>query len=179
MFERLFGGLQPPAATSVQLVAPAPAPEHVPVRYRPRLVADLLRDHAELRTAVRGLLDACRGRDEDARVFALRAVAAKFRGLALAKSVHLYPYLLWALANDRFATIQLKSMRADVERSLQSAEAILEEYLGGPWLQATRSRLVGEAARLAHLVGPALVAEEASVFPLYLPPGHYRHVHAP
>lgn len=156
----------------------APAPEHVPVRYRPRLVADLLRDHAELRAAVRGLLDACRGRDEDARVLALRAVAVAFHGLALAKSVHLYPYLVWALGNDRFATIQLKALRADVERSLQAAGAILDEYLGGPWLQATRNRLAGEAARMAHLIGPALAAEEAGIFPLYLPPGQYRHARA-
>lgn len=178
MFERLFGGLQAPAAVPVQHVV-LPAPEHVPVRYRPRLVTELLADHAELRAAMRGLLDACRGRGEDARILALRAVAAKFHGISLTKSVHLYPYLQWALANDRFATIQLKSMRAEVERSLQAAQAILDEYLGGPWLQATRDRLVGEVTRLARLLGPALAAEEASVFPLYLPPGHYRHVHMP
>ena len=170
----MFGGL--PARSTPPIALDEAESEHVPVRFRPRLVTQLLQEHETLRMLMRALLDACRGRDEDARILGLRDVAATFRRISLTKSVHLYPYLRWALENDRLAVIQFKALQADVQRSLHGAEAILSEYLDGPWLSETRRRLIGEVARLARLLGSALKQEEANVFPLYLPPGQYRHV---
>ncbi|MEP7041564.1 MAG: hypothetical protein ABI843_00790 [Dokdonella sp.] len=174
ILERMFGGL--PVRSAPPIALDDAESEHVPVRYRPRLVTQLLQEHETLRMLVRALLDACRGRDEDARILGLRDIAATFRRLSLTKSVHLYPYLRWGLENDRMAVIQFKALQAEVQRSVQSVESILCEYLEGPWLSETRRRLIGDIARLARLLGQALKQEEANVFPLYLPPGQYRHV---
>jgi hypothetical protein len=170
----MFGGL--PARSTQPVVTETVESEHMPVRFRPRLVNQLLQEHENLRALMRALLDACRAPDEDARIIGLRNVADAFRQMSLTKSVQLYPYLRWALESDRMATIQFKALQADVQRSLRNAEAILGEYLEGPWLSATRRRLVGDIARLAGLLGRALKQEEANMFPLYLPPGQYRHV---
>lgn len=170
----MFGGL--PARPAQPIAISEVESERLPVRFRPRLVAQLLQDHETLRGAMRALLDACRGRDEDAQIIGLRNVADTFRRISLTKSVQFYPYLRWALESDRMATIQFKAMQADLQRSMQNIETILCEYLEGPWLSATRRRLVGDIVRLAGLLGHALKQEETSVFPLYLPPGQYRHV---
>ena len=175
MFERLFGGL--PARSVQPAVVEAQAEfEPAPVRFRPRLISQFTQDHAQLRAAVRGLLDACRRRDEDAQIVGLRSVAAEFRRISLTKSVQLYPYLRWGLENDRVATIQFKAVHAEVQRASEQIDAILAEYLQGPWLSAVRRRLMADVIRLAHLLAQALRSEETSLFPLYLPPGQYRHV---
>ncbi|MET0226786.1 MAG: hypothetical protein ABW187_10120 [Dokdonella sp.] len=174
ILERMFGGL--PARSMPPIPLEEAEAEHVPVRYRPRLVSQLLQEHETLRMLMRALLDACRGSDEDARILGLRDAAATFRRIALTKAVHLYPYLRWGLEHDRIAVIHFKALQADVQRSLQGVEAILGEYLDAPWLSGTRRRLLGEVARLARLLGQAMKLEEANVFPLYLPPGQYRHV---
>src|ERR1700754_3205504 len=83
------------------------------VRFRPRLTAQILRDHEVARQHMRALLDACRARDEDAEIAGLRRFAEAFRRMTLAKSVQFYPYLRWALEKDRLATIQLKSTHRD------------------------------------------------------------------
>src|SRR5690554_3282298 len=76
------------------------------VRFRPRLTAQILRDHEVGRRDMRALLDACRAQDEDAEVQCLRRFADGFRRTGLVKSVQLYPYLRWALERDRMAMIQ-------------------------------------------------------------------------
>lgn len=177
LIERLFA-VAPPRARIPSHAEEADA-EHVPVRFRPRLIAQLLHEHGVLRASMRNLLDACRRRDEDAQILGLREVAATFRRLELVKATQLHPYLRWGLERDRMATIQLKAMQADVQRALREVEAVLDEYLGGPWLRAQRERFVAEVARVAHLLAVALKLEEATVFPLYLPPGQYRHVRDP
>lgn len=174
MFERLFGGL--PARPAQPVVLEEAEYEPAPVRFRPRLISQFVQDHVQLRAAMRALLDACRLRDEDAQIIGLRAVSAEFRRLSLAKSVQLYPYLRWGLENDRLATIQFKAVHSEIQRTLEQADAILCEYLQGPWLTAMRRRLAHDIARLAHLLAQAIRQEETSLFPLYLPPGQYRHV---
>lgn len=148
----------------------------VPVRFRPRLIAQLQQDHEALRAGVRRLLHACRGHDEDARILGLRDVAAAFRRLGLTKATQLYPYLRWGLEVDRFAARQLAAVQVDASRAGGRVDALLEEYLDGPWLSEQRRRFVGDMAKMARLLAGALRQEEETVFPLYLPPGQYRHV---
>jgi hypothetical protein len=64
-----------------------------PVRFRPRLAAELLDEHELTRQQMRSLLDACRAKDEDAEIVCLRRFADAFRRTGLIKSVQLYPYL--------------------------------------------------------------------------------------
>ena len=150
-----------------------------PVRFRPRLIAELVQEHETLRGAMRTVLDACRRRDEDAQIIGLQRFAATFRHLCLAKSVQLYPYLRWALEQDRLATIQFKAVLAEVQRSVRGIESLLDDYLQAPWLSERRRRVMLDFAGIAHRLAPALQQEEANIFPFYLPPGQYRYVSAP
>jgi hypothetical protein len=173
-FERMFSGLT--VRDSAPVSIDDPDSDLVPVRYRPRLLAQFQQDHDVLRLVVRGLLDACRVRDEDAQIVGLRNVAAAFRRICLVKSVQFYPYLRWGLEHDRMASIQFKAMHAEIQQGVQRVEAMLLEYLDGPWLSERRRRLVGDVSRMARQLAQSLRLEEANVFPLYLPPGQYRNV---
>ena len=141
------------------------------IRYRPRLVAELAQEHEAACRHMRGVLDACRSQDEDAQIASLREFSDAFRRSALRKSVQLYPYLDWALEGDRTAIIQFRAIRADVDRCTLGIEAIVSDYLGGPWTRETRQRLLGQMIRAARLFGQILRQEEPALFPLYLPPG--------
>lgn len=173
-FERLFSGTSTSPVSS--LYGPDDSDHRGAIRFRPRLIGQLLQDHQDLRAAMRALLDACRHPDEDRRIHALRAVAATFRRSGLAKAAQLYPYLRWGLQSDRFASRQFDAVHADVLRAMRGVEAMLEEYLAGPWLGGQRGRFLADVAKAAQGLAAALKLEEASVFPLYLPPGQYRHV---
>jgi hypothetical protein len=146
------------------------------VRFRPRLAAQLLRDHEVTRQHMRALLDACRAQDEDAEIAGLRRFADGFRRTGLIKSVQLYPYLRWALEKDRMATIQFKSMHRELERSTLLIEAVLTDYLDAPWDSYRRRRFVHDVVRVAGLVSKALRQEESTLLPLYMPPGQYRYI---
>ena len=146
-------------------------PSESRIRYRPRLVAELAQEHEATCRYMRSLLDACRDQDEDAQIAGLRNFAESFRRIALRKSVQLYPYLDWALEGDVTAITLFRSVRADVERCILGIEAILSDYLGGPWTREARRRFLTEVIRAAHLFGQVLRLEEPTLFPLYLPPG--------
>lgn len=184
LLEHLFAAvpavaLFPPRATARRGEArrgDAAAVPDVPVRYRPRLITQLLEDHETLRALVRRLLGVCCGNDEDACINGLREVATAFRHTSLVKATQLYPYLRWGLEKDRFAARQFAAVHGEVMRSVGRVETTFEEYLGGPWLGEQRQRFVGDTVKVANLIAAALKHEEAGVFPLYLPPGQYRHV---
>lgn len=146
------------------------------VRFRPRLAGQLLRDHEISRQHMRALLDACRAQDEDAEIACLRRFADGFRRTSLIKSVQLYPYLRWALDNDRMATIQLKSTHRELERATLLIEAVLSDYLGAPWDTARRRRFVHDVVRMAGLLSQAFRQEESTLLPLYMAPGQYRYI---
>jgi len=147
-----------------------------PTRFRPRLTAQILRDHEIARQQMRALLDACRAHDEDAEIVCLRRFADSFRRLGLTKSVQLYPYLRWALEKDRMATIQFKSTHRELERSTLLIEAVLTDYLDSPWDSARRRRFVHDIVRIAGLFSGAMKQEESTLLPLYMPPGQYRYI---
>lgn len=146
------------------------------VRFRPRLTAELLRDHEVARQQIRALLDACRAHDEDAEIACLRRFADSFRRTGLSKSVQLYPYLRWALEKDRMATIQFKSTHRELERSTLLIEAVLTDYLDSPWDSYRRRRFVHDVVRIATLLSQALRQEESTLLPLYMPPRQYRYI---
>ena len=146
------------------------------VRFRPRLIAQLLRDHEVTRQQMRALLDACRAKDEDAEIACLRRFSESFRRTGLVKSVQLYPYLRWALEKDRMATIQFKSTHRELERSTLLIEAVLTDYLDSPWDSYRRRRFVHDVVRLASLFAQAMRQEESTLLPLYSPPGQYRYI---
>ena len=146
------------------------------VRFRPRLTAQILRDHEVTRQQMRALLDACRAHDEDAEIARLRRFAEGFRRTGLTKGVQFYPYLRWALEKDRMATIQFKSTHRELERSTLLIEAVLTDYLESPWDSYRRRRFVHDVVRIATLFGQALRQEESTLLPLYMPPGQYRYI---
>jgi hypothetical protein len=146
------------------------------VRFRPRLTAQILRDHEVARQQMRALLDACRAHDEDAEIACLRRFADSFRRNGLTKSVQLYPYLRWALEKDRMATIQFKSTHRELERSALLIEAVLTDYLDSPWDSYRRRRFVHDVVRIASLLAQSLRQEESALLPLYMPPGQYRYI---
>jgi hypothetical protein len=146
------------------------------VRFRPRLTAQILRDHEVTRQQMRALLDACRAHDEDAEIVCLRRFADSFRRTGLVKSVQLYPYLRWALEKDRMATIQFKSTHRELERSALLIEAVLTDYLDSPWDSYRRRRFVHDVVRVAGLFSQAVRQEESTLLPLYMPPGQYRYI---
>ena len=146
------------------------------VRFRPRLTAQILRDHEVIRRDMRALLDACRARDEDAEIVCMRRFADGFRRTGLIKSVQLYPYLRWALEKDRMATIQFKSTHRELERSSLLIEAVLTDYLDSPWDSYRRRRFVHDVVRIAGLFAQMLRQEESTLLPLYMPPGQYRYI---
>ena len=146
------------------------------VRFRPRLTAQLLRDHELARQQMRALLDACRAHDEDAEIACLRRFADSFRKTGLSKSVQLYPYLRWALEKDRMATIQFKSTHRELERSTLLIEAVLIDYLDSPWDSYRRRRFVHDVVRIATLFSQAMRQEESTLLPLYMAPGQYRYI---
>jgi hypothetical protein len=149
---------------------------HGVIRFRPRLIAQLTADHASLRENMRAVLDACRVRNEDAQILGLQRFAETFRRVSLVKAVQFYPYLLWALAQDRLATDQLGSVRAEVQLHMHGIDALLRTYLQAPWLSSQRRQLFGDVARIAHLLAQACQREESALFSLYLPPGQYRRL---
>lgn len=151
----------------------------VPVRYRPRLLDGLMDDHVALRSAMLAILDAARGRDEDARILSLQRFAKLFRQVCLTKSVQVYPYLRWVLQHDAMARLQLKAVDADVQRCTCAMEAMLSDYLGAPWLNERRRRLLTDVVPLARLLADALRLEESTVFPLYATPGQFHYARAP
>lgn len=146
------------------------------VRFRPRLIAHILGDHEASRREMRALLDACRAQDEDAEIVCMRRFADGFRRVALIKSVQLYPYLRWALEKDRMATIQFKSTHRELERSTLLIEAVLTDYLDAPWDSYRRRRFVHDVVRIAGFFAQMLRQEEATLLPLYMPPGQYRYI---
>lgn len=147
------------------------------IRYRPRLVPELVADHARLRKNMRAVLDACRLNDEDAQILGLQRFATEFRRVGLGKSVFFYPYLRWATARSRVASGNLHALHAEANAQMLGIDAILREYLQGPWLKAQRRRLYADIANLARMLGHLCRLEESALFPLYLTPGHYRHSH--
>jgi hypothetical protein len=146
------------------------------VRFRPRLTTELLDEHELARRQMRSLLDACRAKDEDAEIVCLRRFADAFRRTALVKSVQLYPYLRWALENDRMATIQFKSTHREIERATLLIEAVLTDYLDSPWDSDRRRRFVHDVVRVAQLFSGLVRQEESTLLPLYMPPGQYRYI---
>jgi hypothetical protein len=146
------------------------------VRFRPRLTAELLDEHELTRQQMRSLLDACRAKDEDAEIVCLRRFADAFRRTGLIKSVQLYPYLRWALENDRMATIQFKSTHREIERAALLIEAVLTDYLDSPWDSYHRRRFVHDVVRVAQLFSQSVRQEESTLLPLYMPPGQYRYI---
>lgn len=174
IFRNLLGAM--PRRTSADAWDAAADDEHASVRFRPRLVAQLIDDHAVLRECMRHVLDACRTRDEDAQIIGLQRFAEAFRRVNLTKAVQFYPYLLWAITRDRLATNQFKAVQVDIQGRMQGIDALLREYLHAPWLSAQRRRLFHDVALIAHLLAQASRMEEATLFPLYLPPGQYRHL---
>ena len=148
------------------------------VRFRPRLTAQVLRDHEFSRQNMRALLDACRAQDEDAEIVCLRRFAENFRRISLSKSVQLYPYLRWALEKDRIATITFKSTYRELERATLLIEAVLTDYLDAPWDTSRRRRFVQDVVRLAGIFSQAMRQEESTLLPLYMPPGQYRYMNA-
>ena len=146
------------------------------VRFRPRLTAQILRDHEVTRQQLRALLDACRAQDEDAEIVCLRRFADHFRRTGLIKAVQLYPYLRWALEKDPMATIQFKSTHRELERATLLIEAVLTDYLDAPWDSYRRRRFVHDVVRVAGLFAQMLKQEEGTLLPLYMPPGQYRYV---
>lgn len=179
IFGQLFGSRSKDSFSLTSDAADSLESDFVPVRFRPRLIAELLQEHDALRNALRTVLDACRARDEDAQIIGLQGFATAFRHICLVKSVQLYPYLRWALEQDRLATIQFKAVLAEVQRSVRGIEALLDDYLESPWLNDRRRRVALDIASIAHRLGPALKQEEANIFPFYLPPGQYRYVRGP
>lgn len=173
IFRNLFGVV--PGGTSSDAWASAEG-EQVAVRFRPRLIAQLLDDHAALRKDMRRVLDACRRRDEDAQILGLQHFAETFRRSSLAKSVQFYPYLHWALGRERVAASQVETLYAQAQDHVQAIDTLLRAYLRAPWLSAQRRTLFGDIARIAHLLAQASRLEESALFPLYLPPGQYRHL---
>ncbi|MEO6343927.1 MAG: hypothetical protein ABIO49_12320 [Dokdonella sp.] len=173
IFMNLFGGA--PAGASPEAWDSAEG-EQVAVRFRPRLIAQLLEDHAALRNDMRRVLDACRRRDEDAQIVGLQRFAETFRRSSLIKSVQFHPYLYWALARERVATSQIETLIAQAQDHVQAIDALLRAYLNAPWLTAQRRALFGDIARIAHLLAQVSRMEESSLFPLYVPPGQYRHL---
>lgn len=147
------------------------------IRYRPRLVSELIADHALLRKDMRAVLDACRLNDEDAQILGLQRFATEFRRVGLGKSVLFYPYLRWATARSAVASGHLQALHAAAEAQMLGIDAILREYLQGPWLKAQRRRLYADIAKMARMLGQLCRLEESALFPLYLTPGHYRHSH--
>jgi hypothetical protein len=174
IFRNLFGA--PPSAASANGWDGADG-EQVTVRFRPRLIAQLLEDHAALRNQMRHVLDACRRRDEDAQIVGLQQFAETFRRSSLIKSVQFYPYLHWALGPEGVAASQLETLYAQAQDHVQGIDALLRAYLHAPWLSAQRRRLTSDVARIAHLLAQVSRLEESALFPLYLPPGQYRHLH--
>ena len=146
------------------------------VRFRPRLTAQILRDNEVTRQQLRALLDACRAHDEDAEISCLRRFADSYRRTGLVKTIQLYPYLRWALEKDRSASIQFKSTHRELERTTLLIEAVLTDYLDAPWDSYRRRRFVHDIVRTAQLFSQALRQEEATLLPLYMPPGQYRYV---
>ena len=146
------------------------------VRFRPRLPAQILRDHEVARREMRALLDACRAQDEDAEIACLRRFADAFRRAMLAKSVQFFPYLRWALEKDRLATIQFKSTHREIERAALLIEAVLTDYLDSPWDSYRRRRFVHDVVRVAQLFSQSVRQEESTLLPLYMPPGQYRYI---
>ena len=59
-----------------------------------------------------------------------------------------------------------------------AVEAILTEYLGAPWHRGSRRHFVADVTRAASALSQLLRQEESTLFPLYLPPGQYRHIAA-
>jgi hypothetical protein len=174
IFRNLLGAM--PRRISADARDAADDDEHATVRFRPRLVAQLIEDHAVLRECMRHVLDACRTRNEDAQIIGLQRFAEAFRRVNLTKAVQFYPYLLWAIARDRLATNQFKAVHVDIQGRMQGIDALLREYLHAPWLSAQRRRLFHDVAKIAQLLAQACRMEEATLFPLYLPPGQYRHL---
>jgi len=171
--EKLFGKTsRQPSDVGVEDVEGTSA-----IRYRPRLVPELIADHALLRKDMRAVLDACRLNDEDAQIIGLQRFAIEFRRVGLSKSVLLYPYLRWATARSPIASSQLQSLHAATNAQILGVDALLREYLEGPWLKAQRRRLYGDIAKIARMLGHMCRLEESALFPLYLTPGHYRHSH--
>jgi hypothetical protein len=171
--EKLFGKASRPAlADDVEGAEASGA-----IRYRPRLIPELITDHALLRKDMRAVLDACRLNDEDAQIIGLQRFATEFRRVALSKSILMYPYLRWATARSPIASGHLNSLQAEANAQMLGIDALLGEYLQGPWLKAQRRRLYSDVAKIARLLGHMCRLEESALFPLYLTPGHYRHSH--
>lgn len=168
-FKEARGG---PAA---RVRSPAPAIDF-PVQFRPRLVADLRRGHATAHEAMRALLDHCRTGRTDEAIARMRFFAEAFRRAGLTKAVHLYPYLRWALRQDPAATLQLRAIHRSVDLSTTQVEATMSAYLEAPWGALQRKRFVHDVAGTARTFVQILREEEASIFPLYLPPGQYKFV---
>jgi hypothetical protein len=174
-FSAIFGRTPDSSARSASGI-PQEDDTGVAVRYRASLAADIQRGHTTASMHMRTLLDACRGRDVDAAISCMRRFADEFRQIGLTRSVHLYPYLRWALERDHTATIQFESIYRDMERSTLLIEAILTDYLNSPWERDRRRRFVHVVVRVAGLFGHAVRLETSVLLPLYLPPGQYRYV---
>jgi hypothetical protein len=155
--------------------SPSPAIDF-PVQFRPRLIADLRRSHATAHEAMRALLDRCRAGRTDEAIARLRAFAEAFRRAGLAKSVHLYPYLRWALRQDPAAALQLRAIHRGTDVAATQVEATMSAYLEAPWAALQRRRFVHDVATTARTFVQILREEEESIFPLYLPPGQYKFV---
>lgn len=175
-FSAIFGKASNPATSSRSRASQDNLDDGIAIRYRASLAADIRRGHADASRHLRSLLDACRDHDSDAAIACLRQFADEFRQVGLTRSIHLYPYLRWALQRDRTATIQFEAVYRDMEQSTLLIEAILTEYLHSPWESDRRRRFVHVVVRVANLFSQSVRLETTVLLTLYQPPGQFRFV---
>lgn len=106
----------------------------------------------------------------------MRFFAEVFRRVGLTKSVQLYPYLRWALRHAPAATMQLCAVQRHLDAATMRVDATMSGYLEAPWGPGRRHRFARDVAGSARTFAQILREEEASIFPLYLPPGQYTFV---
>ena len=147
------------------------------VRFRPRLTAQILRDHEVTRQQMRALLDACRAQDEDA---ADRLPAPLRRQLPAHRAQQERAALSVSALGARKGShgddpVQVDAPRA---RALGAADRSRADRLSR-FAVGQLSAAALRARRRAHrrdCSRRSLRQEESTLLPLYMPPGQYRYV---
>jgi len=146
------------------------------ITFKPELVEQLKSEHRLLEKSFGALVHAHGLGDYDACVSHLKRFTSILRAHLLKENTLLYVYLKYALQNDSESSQLVHSMRIEMQQIGKILNQFATEYVSGHWDEEKRNHLGADLKKIAEALQQRIGQEESVLYPLYLPPSHYRLV---
>lgn len=149
-------------------------PGKAEITYKPDLIEQLKSEHRLLEKSFGALVHAQGLGDYDTCVTHLKRFTSILRAHLLKENTLLYVYLKYALQNDGESSQLVHSMRIEMQQIGKVLNQFATEYVSAPWDEEKRMHLDTDLKKIAGALQQRIGQEESVLYPLYLPPSHYR-----